>query len=93
MSKNYIFRWQSVGDVHNIRVGFCKATKTSGLYNCQLEKVIACLYGPGKQGNTKILVVTGRTKEINETNLTQHFTSNFLIQFVYHEIFDENSFI
>ena len=29
---------------------------------------------------------------MNETNLAQHFTSNFLVQFVYQQT-DENSFI
>ena len=46
-SKNYFFSWQSAEDVHN-------TTLTRGLYNCQLEKVIACLYGHGKQRKTKI---------------------------------------
>ena len=54
MSRNYIFPWQSTGDVHNIiSVGFCKATQTSGLYDCQLEKIIACLYGPGLEREDK----------------------------------------
>ena len=50
---------QSVGDVHNIIwVGFCKAIQTSGLYNCQLEKIIAFLYYPaGKKGKTKIEIL------------------------------------
>ena len=47
-SRNCIFPWQSAGDVHNtIWVGFCKAAQTSGLYDCQLDKIIACMYGPG----------------------------------------------
>ena len=33
------------------------------------------------------LVVIGTTKEMNETNLAGHITSNFAIQFVYQEIF------
>ena len=55
----------------------------SRLYKCQLKKIIASLNGPGKQGKTKIkksfscLVVIGRPKEMNETNLAQHFTNNF----------------
>ena len=45
-SKNYIFPWQSAVDIHSkICVGFWKTTQTSGLYNCQLEKLIAWLYG------------------------------------------------
>ena len=39
---------------HNITwVAFCKTTQTSGLYNCHLKNLIACLHGPGKQGKTK----------------------------------------
>ena len=61
------------------------------LHNCQLEKLIACLYGPGKQGKAKIKnlqlpignTVIQRTKEMNEINLTLHFTKKILIQFVY----------
>ena len=34
-------------------------------------------------------MIIGGTEEMNETNLAQHFTSKFLIQFV----FQENSFI
>ena len=34
-------------------MGFCKTTQTSGLYNCQQEKLIACLYEPVKQRKTK----------------------------------------
>ena len=33
------------------------------------------------------LMVTRRTKEMNATNLTQHFTNNFFIQFDYQETF------
>ena len=38
----------NVLDVHSINMsgGFCKTTQTSGLYNCHLEKLIACLYDP-----------------------------------------------
>ena len=65
-----------------------------GLYSCQLEKLIACLYVPGKEGKKKIkillagcLVVIGTTKEMNATNLAWKIASNFLIQFVYQETF------
>ena len=74
-------------------MGVCKITQSSGLYRCQFEKLTACLYVPGKEGKTKkcpvagCLVVIGTTKEINETNLAQHITSNFLIHFVYQETF------
>ena len=37
--------------------GFCKATQISGLYDCQLEEIIACLYGPGQKGKTKIEIL------------------------------------
>ena len=38
----------SAGAVHNIIwVGFSKATQASGLYDCLLENIIACLCGPG----------------------------------------------
>ena len=50
MGRNY------AGDVHNIMwVGFCKATQTSGLYECQLENIIACLYCPGLEREDKNL--------------------------------------
>ena len=55
--KYYIFSWQSAGDVDiKIPVGFCKTTQTSGLYICQLEKLIACLYDPNKQEKTKLIL-------------------------------------
>ena len=54
MGRNYIFPWKSAGDVHNIIwVGFCKPTETNGLYDCQLEKKIVCLYGPGLEREEK----------------------------------------
>ena len=62
-----------------------------GLCNCQLNKVIVCLYmaldkkGRQKKKSCSCLVVIGRTKDINETNLAQHFTSNFFIQSVYQQ--------
>ena len=69
-------------------MGFGKTTQTSGLNNYQLEKLIACLHDHGKQGRKQqkscsYLVVIGRIKEMNETNLAQHLTSNSLMQFVY----------
>ena len=63
---------------------FRKTSQSNGLRNCQIEKLIACLYGPGiskgrqKQKSCGCLVVIGRAKEINETNMAQNFTSNFL---------------
>ena len=57
-SKNYIFPCQITGDAHNIIwLGFRKTTEISCLYNCQLEKLTACLYGPGKEGKTKIKIL------------------------------------
>ena len=53
-SKSYIFPWQSPGDVRNIIWWrFCKTSQTCELYNYRLEKLIVCLYGPGKQGKQK----------------------------------------
>ena len=35
-----MFPWENSGNVHNIILaGFCKATQTSGFYDCQLEKI------------------------------------------------------
>ena len=42
-------------EMFTIWVRFCKATQTSGLYDCQLEKIIACLYGPGLEREDKNL--------------------------------------
>ena len=53
-------------------MGFRKTTQNSGLYSCQLEKLIVCLYVPGKEGRPKkspvarCLVVIRATKEMNE---------------------------
>ena len=53
-SKSCIFPWQSPGDVRNIIWWrFCKTSQTCELYNYRLEKLIVCLYGPGKQGKQK----------------------------------------
>ena len=75
-------------------MGFCKTTQNTGLYSCHLEKPIACLYVPSKEGKTKIkillagyVVLTGTTKNMNETNLARQISGNFLIQFVYQETF------
>ena len=63
--------------------------QNSGFYSVQLEKLIACLYDPGKEETTKnkypvtsCVVVIGTTKEMNETDLARHITSNFVIQFI-----------
>ena len=32
-------------------------------------------------------MVIGKTIEMNETNLAQHFTNNYLIQFLYQKTF------
>ena len=40
VSRNKMFPWENSGNVHNIILaGFCKATQTSGFYDCQLEKI------------------------------------------------------
>ena len=53
-SKDYIFFWQSSGCSQYKYGGVCKPVQTSGLYNCQLEKLIACLYGASiKKGRQK----------------------------------------
>ena len=55
--------------------------------------VNACLYGPGKEGKTKIKILLltcgniGTAKKMNEVNLAQNFVSNLLIQFVYQKTF------
>ena len=55
--------------------------------------VLACLYGLGKEGKTKIKILQlprgniATSKKMNEANLAQHFVSNSLIQFVYEETF------
>ena len=49
------------------------------MHDCQLEKTLASLYGPGqKKGKTKIEILQlpcGKQgeQEMNETNLAQHF--------------------
>ena len=63
--------------------------------NLWVIELIADFYdGSGKQENTNeskkpcnYLGVVERTKEMNETDLAQYFTSNFLSQFVYQETF------
>ena len=55
--KNCIFLWQRAGNVHSIIwMGFWKTIQTSGLYNYQLEKLIACLYDPVREGKRKITI-------------------------------------
>ena len=56
--KNYIFPWQSTGDIRSIIwVRFFKTSQTCGLCICQLEKLTAFLYGSDIERKTKIKIL------------------------------------
>ena len=60
-------------------MGFWKTALTSGLYNCQLEKLITRLYDPDKYKDKNpvgsCLMIIGKTKEtyILHVNVTRNF--------------------
>ena len=77
----YLIEWDFVKQLKALGYVTVSQRAREGLYMALVKKERL------KQKSCSCLVVIERTKKMNETNLAepQHFTSNFLIQFVYQQ--------